>query len=111
MGAPVANADAVFGEDQIPGVGFGEFLLQGEVAGAKKGQLVGPFQGTNAVYVITVNGADKQGRPYDFKENATVFGQKISSQLSANTQSLLRLLSGDNKVQNNILKFTPDQVN
>ena len=61
--------------------------------------------------VITVNGADKQGRPYDFKENATVFGQKISSQLSANTQSLLRLLSGDNKVQNNILKFTPDQVN
>lgn len=111
MGDSIATADIVFGDEIIPGVGYGEFALQGKVAGAKKGALVGPFKGTNAVYVLTVNGADQQGRPYDYTENANVFNQKVTGQIISNTQSMLRLLVGDDQIKNNILEFTPDQVN
>jgi len=78
------------------------------LAAAAKGKIVGPFKGNNAIYVISVSGSDKGGRPYNFKESAQAFNQKI---VGAMMQNPLQLLVGDNQVKNNILSFTADQVN
>lgn len=109
MGTEVAQADAIFGEDQIPQLGFGEFNVQGQVAGAQKGKLVGPFKGNNAIYVVTVNGSDVQGRPYDFAENQQAFTQKYLQGMFGN--NFLELLVGNNKVKNNSLEFIADETN
>jgi hypothetical protein len=108
MGSPVAQADAVFDDAQIAGLGYGENDVQGQVASAAKGKLVGPFQGNTAVYVINVTGSKQQGRPYNFKESAQAFSQKL---VGAMFQNPLRLLAGDAQVKNNILSFTADEVN
>jgi hypothetical protein len=108
MGSPASQADAVFDDAQISGVGYGENEIQGHVAAAAKGKIVGPFKGNNAIYVISVSGSDKGGRPYNFKESAQAFNQKI---VGAMMQNPLQLLVGDNQVKNNILSFTADQVN
>jgi hypothetical protein len=108
MGSPVATADVVFDDAQITGLGYGEFAVQGQVASAAKGKVVGPFQGNNAVYVISVTSSKQEGRPYNFKESAQAFSQKI---VGAMMQNPLLLLSGDAKLKNNILSFTADQVN
>jgi hypothetical protein len=108
MGAPASEADAVFDDSQISGLGYAESEVQGHVAVAPKGKLVGPFKGNNAIYVISVSGSEKAGRPYNFKESAQAFNQKL---VAALMQNPLKLLVGDNKVKNNILSFTADQVN
>ncbi len=108
MGSPVATAEAVFDDQQIAGLGFGENEVQGVVAGAAKGKVVGPFQGNNAVYVISVNSSKQQGRPYNFKESAQAFSQKL---VGAMFQNPLRLVIGEAKIKNNILSFTADEVN
>jgi peptidyl-prolyl cis-trans isomerase D len=108
MGAPASQADAVFDDSQISGLGYAESEVQGHVAVAPKGKLVGPFKGNNAIYVISVSGSEKAGRPYNFKESAQAFNQKL---VAALMQNPLKLLVGDNKVKNNILSFTADQVN
>lgn len=108
MGEPVAQADAVFGEDQIGMIGFGENELQGKIASAKKGAVVGPFKGNNSIYVITVEDVKTAGRPYNFEESAATFGQKVITPMMQNP---LLLLVGNGKIENNILNFTADQVN
>jgi peptidyl-prolyl cis-trans isomerase D len=108
MGSPVATANAVFDDAQIAGLGYGENEVQGQVASAAKGKVVGPFQGNNAVYVISVTDSKQEGRPYNFKESAQAFSQKI---VGAMMQNPLLLLAGDAKLKNNILSFTADQVN
>jgi peptidyl-prolyl cis-trans isomerase D len=108
FGSPASQADAVFDDAQIAGLGYGESEVQGHVAAAAKGKLVGPFKGNNAIYVISVTGSEKAGRPYNFKESSQAFTQKI---VGAMMQQPLKLLVGDNKIKNNILSFTADQVN
>lgn len=107
-GSPVAQADAVFNDSQIAGIGFAEAAVSGAVAGAEKGKVTGPIQGNNAVYVITVTGTDTKGRPYDFKESSTVFAQKYVNALMNNPALLF---AGDKNIKNNILEFTADEVN
>ncbi len=106
MGETVATSDATFGDNNIPAIGFNELVVLGKVAAAKPGAVVGPFQGNNAVYVIKVNNAKTAGRPYDFKEDSANFNQMISSAIMSNP---LKLLLGDEKVENNILQFTAEE--
>lgn len=108
MGGTVNEGDAVFGDDQISGVGFGELALQGVIAGAKPGTVAGPVKGTSAVFVVNVANAKTEGRPYNYDESAMTFVQKFVAPMMQNP---LQMLVGDGKYKNNILEFTPDQVN
>lgn len=108
MGAQPAEADAIFANDQIAGVGYSENNVQGVVAGAAQGKIVGPFQGNNAVYVVNVLSAKTDGRPYNYEEILNAFSQKFIAPM---TQNPLKLLLGNSKVKNNILEFTPEDVN
>ncbi len=103
MGTQAASTTAVFGDNNIPAIGFNETAILGKVAGAKKGVVVGPFKGNNAVYVIQVTDVKAGGRPYDFKEESGNFNRMIGSAIMGNP---LRLLLGNEKVTNNILQFT-----
>lgn len=102
MGVAAQQGQSVFGEDQVPGLGFDQ-AVQGVVAASAKGKVSAPFKGANAVYVISVSDSKTQGRPYNFQENAATFGQKVVAPMMQNP---LQLLVGDGKVKNNILQFT-----
>lgn len=106
MGDTIATADATFGDNNIPAIGYNEQTLLGKLAAAKPGVVVGPFQGNNAVYVVKVNESKTAGRPYDFKEDAVNFNQMISSAIMNNP---LKLLLGNETVTNNILQFTTEE--
>lgn len=108
MGVQPAETDAIFANDQISGIGYAENNVQGVVAAAAQGKVSGPFKGNNAVYVITVLNAKTDGRPYNFDESATTFKQKFLAPMTSNP---LQLLLGKAKVKNNILEFTPSDVN
>lgn len=70
---------------------------------APKGKLFAPMQANNGVVVMQVLDVEKNGRPYDFKENATVFNRTRGGQ--ALSQLLPLVLQGKNKVKNNLLEF------
>lgn len=108
MGTPVAQGDAVFGDDMVPGVGYAENNLQGVVAATAKGKLAGPFRSNNAVFVVVVDSEKSEGRPYKFEESSVTFMQRYVAPMMNNP---LQLLLGDGKVKNNILQFTQNEVN
>lgn len=108
MGTPVAQADAVFGDDMVAGVGYAENNLQGAVAASAKGKLTGPFQGNNAIFVVVVDSEKSEGRPYKYDESAITFMQRYVAPMLNNR---LQLLLGDGKIKNNILQFTQEEVN
>lgn len=92
-----------FGQQFIPGLGMAESVIQGQVAAAKPGQVVGPVQSNNAVVVFEVTGVDNQGRPYSREENAVRYEQQRgASRLGANLPAILR---GKQTVKNNICTF------
>ena len=106
MGTPVTNAESVFAEGSIPSVGFNEGTLQGVVAGAAKGKLTGPFKSNNGIFVVSVTGQTKAGRPYNYKEDAANFSQQALSGLFGTPQAMLQTLLGNETITNNILEFT-----
>ncbi len=65
MGASVDTTSVNFGQPFVPGIGMNESELQGRVAAAKAGDLIGPMQGSNAVVVLQVTAIDNEGRPYN----------------------------------------------
>ena len=104
MGTPVANAQSSFGEQLMTA---GALALQGVVAGAEKGKIVGPFLSGNAVYVIQVNDRETSGLPKDNAKDNNEYIQKTAPYIFSQ-DSMLRMLVGDNEIENNILEFTGD---
>ncbi|MDE6067266.1 MAG: hypothetical protein K2G27_10645, partial [Duncaniella sp.] len=103
MGDQVDTTTVNFSQPFIPGIGMGESELQGRVAIAKAGDIIGPIKGNNAVIVLQVTGIDNEGRPYDFNESAARFEQQRgASRMAANLPAILR---GNKKVKNNINTF------
>lgn len=105
MKGSVKNATSTFGDYSVDGVGFNENVLQGAVAGASKGKLVGPFRSNNAVFVIVAGDAKVEGRPSNDEENNQKFGSKFIRPMLANPQILI----GDHRVTNNLLKMTQEE--
>jgi peptidyl-prolyl cis-trans isomerase D len=123
MGTTVSEGSATFSQ---PGV---DAKLAAQLANAKKGELVGPFAGNNAVYVIQVTEVeDLPGRAFDAKQEMRSFNgltkgaftQTFYDMNSFNPQTgkrqpqpyttpSLDILKGDNQVKNNILFFTRDE--
>ena len=82
---------------------MGESELQGRVAIAKAGELVGPVKGNNAVIVLQVTGIDNEGRPFDVNENAVRYmQQRGAARMGGN---LPAILIGNKKVKNNMNTF------
>ncbi|MCM1355562.1 MAG: SurA N-terminal domain-containing protein [Staphylococcus sp.] len=103
MSVSVDTTTVNFGQYMIPGLGMTESAVQGKTANADKGALVGPMKANNSVIVLQVTEIDKEGRPYDFQENAVRFNQQRGASRMMN--SLDRILLGNKKVTNNINTF------
>ena len=103
MGSEVDTTTVNFGQQFVPGIGMGESELQGRVAIAKAGELVGPVKGNNAVIVLQVTGIDNEGRPFDVNENAVRYmQQRGAARMGGN---LPAILIGNKKVKNNMNTF------
>lgn len=107
MGTEVQSGDAMFNSPVLANIGFGESALQGQIAAAKKGALVGPVKGNNAVVVFVVTGDDKTNRQFSFDEYANQFNIELGIGGSRPMQDYQRfmLLLGKDKVKNNSLNF------
>ncbi len=103
MKASVDTTTVNFGQYYIPGIGANESAVQGHVAAAKPGELIGPMQSANAVVVLTVTNIDNEGRPYNYEESAVRFNQQRGAARLGN--SLDRILIGNKKVKNNMTTF------
>lgn len=103
MGAQVDTTTVNFGQQFVPGIGMGESELQGRVAVAKAGEIVGPVKGNNSVVVLQVTGIDNEGRPYDAEESTVRYNQQRGAARMAN--NLPAILIGNKKVKNNMTTF------
>lgn len=103
MGATVDTTTVNFGQQFIPGIGMAESQIQGRVAVAKAGELVGPVKGNNAVVVLQVTAIDNEGRPFDASESAVRFNQQRGAARMAG--NLPAILIGNKKVKNNMNTF------
>ena len=107
MGVEAQNGDAMFNAPMLATLGYGESALQGAVAAAEQGKLVGPVEGNNAVVVFVVTGQDNQNREYTFEEYANQFNRQLGIGGRRPMQDFQRftLLLGKNKVENSSLNF------
>lgn len=92
-----------FGQPFIPGLGMYESAIQGKVAAAKKGAVVGPVSGKNAFVVLQVTEIDTEGRPFNQLESAMRYQQTYGAGRLANQLPLVLL--GNQKIKNNMNKF------
>ena len=108
MGVEAQSGDAIFNAPMLATIGFGESLLQGQVAAAPLNTVVGPVKGNNAVVVFCVNGEENKGRQYTFEEYANQFNGNLNlgnMRFLSNSSNIVNLLRGDNKVENLSLNF------
>lgn len=108
MGTPVQHGDAVLTAPMLATIGMGQSALQGIVAAAEQGKVVGPVKGNNEVVVFVVTGQDNAGREYTFNEYGSQFNRTLNlgnSRLLQNTDYLKYLLLGDEDEDNYSLKF------
>ena len=107
MGVEPQEADAMFNSRMISGIGFNESAIQGAVAAAEPGKVVGPIPGNNTVVVFVVTGDEAPSREYSFDEYANQFNRTYGIGGSRPLQDPRRfqLLLGKDKIKNNSLNF------
>lgn len=107
MGVEPQTADAMYNSRIIPGIGYGESAIQGAVAAAEPGQVVGPVPGNNTVVVFVVTGEDNSNREYTYDEYANQFNRTygIGGTRPLQEQRRFELLLGKDKVKNNSLNL------
>lgn len=104
MESKVDTSATVFNAPLLLNLGANEGVLQGKIAKAEPGKLVGPVAGNNYVMVFEVLSDEKQGRPFEFAEFGARFRQAMGiDNLSAD--KIFRILKGDEKIKNNSLNF------
>lgn len=106
METKVDTVNVVFSQAMLPGIGFNESAVQGAVAAAQQGTVVGPLAGNNGIVVFQVIDSKTEGRPYNFDEYAARFNQT----LGINHFTPFQLLLGKNKVKNHSLNFVQSAV-
>lgn len=100
MGGEVfTDSTVVFTSPRLASLMANEYALQGQVAAANKGTLVGPVQGANEVMVFVVDDSQVTGRPYDFQQDGSAFVNAFG------IKDFYGLLVGDRKIKNNSLQF------
>ncbi len=102
MGVEEAEGDVSLLSPSLLSIGFGENELQGAIAAAEVGKLVGPVQGSRGVLVFEVTGDNTDNRPF----NEAEYGQRFASMFGLSRQnSPLPLLLGSDKIDNRSLNF------
>lgn len=101
--AAIDAATVTFGQPYVPGIGFGESALLGQVSVAPLNTVAGPIQTNNAVIVYKVNKIDNEGRPYNFDESSNNYAAQLGSQ--AVMQKVVDILRKGTNVETDMLKF------
>lgn len=102
MGVEEEEGDVTLMSPSLLNVGFGESTLQGAIAAAEPGKLVGPVQGTRGILVFEVTGDNTDNRPFTEEE----YGQRFARMFGlARQSSPLPLLLGSDKIDNRSLNF------
>ena len=107
LDSEVAEGDMVFVSPRLATIGIEESDLQGAIAAAQQGKVLGPIAGNNAVVVFEVKSVDNEGRPFIKDE----YVQRFNRTMGLGTVDPFRLLLGKNKMQNNSLEFIQSAVN
>ena len=97
-----ADSAVVFTSPRLGALGFGEYAVQGKIAAAPQGKIVGPVQANNSIVYFMVNGAKKEGRPFDARQDGMSFMQSFG------ISDYYNMLVGDEKVKNNSLEFVQE---
>ena len=103
MGVAVDTTDVNFSQSMIPAIGSRESAVQGAVAAAEKGKLVGPLKSNNGVVVFQVIDVTSNGRPYVADEYVTRYNGQRGAQALGN--NLPAILIGNKKVENKMTTF------
>lgn len=90
-----------------------EYALQGAIAAAAEGALIGPIQGANEVVVLQVGPTTVNDRPYNYQQDGRQFMNMFAPKIDrtgrvAVDPVLMQLLLGDTKVKNYSLNFVVD---
>ncbi len=101
MNARVDSVQLIsFSNPSIQGVGV-EPVLNGLIATAEQGKLVGPVQGNNGVYVFTVTNRTENQQPY----NKDVESQKMQSTYNMALNQAAKVLYDKAEIENTIYRF------
>lgn len=102
-----SEGDVNFNSPMFLNMGTYESALQGAVAAADKGQVVGPVKGNHAVIVFQVTDINNDNRPFTEEEYGRRFVQSFGF---GRLPSPLPLLLGKEKVDNRSLNFVSSPV-
>lgn len=106
MNTKVDTTDVNFGQLSFYNPGVGGADIAATVSVTEPGKLTGPLKGNTGVVVFNIINIDKQGRPYSFEESAMTYNRsRGAAALGGNIQMLLL---GNQKVENNLMKFFRD---
>lgn len=103
----VNEGDVVFVSPRLATIGIQESVLQGAIANAEEGKVVGPIAGNNAVIVFQVKSVSNEGRPYAFDE----YAQRFNRTMGIGTMDPFKMLLGGEKIENHSLNFIQSAVN
>lgn len=107
MDVESAEGSVNFNSAVLLNMGLRESALQGAIAAAEKGKVVGPLKGNHAILVFEVTDVNTDDRPFNQEEYSRRFAQNFGF---GRLQSPLPLLLGKNKVDNRSLKFINSPV-
>ncbi len=101
FGGEVSEGDVIFVSPRVATIGIRESALQGAIAGAAEGKVVGPVAGNNSIVVFEVKSVSDESRPYTFDE----YAQRFNRTMGIGIVDPFKMLLGDNKIENNSLNF------
>ncbi|MCM1067524.1 MAG: SurA N-terminal domain-containing protein [Muribaculaceae bacterium] len=102
MDAEVNEGNVNITTPTLLSIGFNESALQGAIAAAEKGKLVGPVKGNRGILVFEVRDINTDNRPFTEAE----YGQRFNQTFGLTRQATpLPLLLGKEKVDNRSLNF------
>lgn len=102
MGVEVAEGNVNITTPTLLNIGVNESALQGAIAAAEKGALVGPVKGSRGVMVFEVRDINTDNRPF----TAVEYGSRFNTTFGLGRNlSTLSLLLGDEEIENRSLNF------
>lgn len=102
MGVEVADGNVNITTPALLNIGVNESELQGAIAAAPKGKLVGPVKGNRGVLVFQVTDINTDNRPF----NEAEYGERFNMTFGLGRQTNpITLILGDEKIDNRSLNF------
>jgi len=102
MESEVAEGDVTFASPFLLNMGMNESAIQGAIAAAETGKLVGPVKGNHGIIVFEVRNVNTENRPFNLDESTHKFNQTFGIY----RMQPMQLLLGGEKIDNKSLSFT-----